>query len=350
METPPVPLLIVGNHLSAAGLNRSACEDLAGRLCASQWPALTTSHRKARLSRLADMMWTCWSDRHRFAVAQVDVFSGLAFCWAEAACWALRRSRKPYVLSLHGGALPSFARRWPSRVARLLSSAHTVTAPSGYLAEAMRTFREDLQVVPNALDTGAYRFVRRRRASPKLIWLRAFHKIYNPTLAPRTLVLLMRDAPSIRLEMLGPDKGDGSFQRTQRTAANLSVSHILNMPGPVTKQEVPERLNRSDIFLNTASVDNSPVSALEAMLCGLCVVSTNVGGIPALLEDGHDALLVPPDDPEAMAEAVRRILTQPDLAARLSWNARRKAERFDWGRVLPQWKALFAAAAQRPVQ
>jgi glycosyltransferase involved in cell wall biosynthesis len=336
--------------LSAAGVNRSVCEDLAGQLRAAAWPALTTSHRKAKVSRLADMAWTCWSARHRYEVAQVDVFSGPAFCWAEVACWVLRRARKPYVLTLHGGGLPSFARRWPGRVNHLLRSARTVTAPSGYLGDAMRTFRDDLQVVPNALDTQAYPFVPRRRASPKLVWLRAFHEIYNPALAPRVLALLAREIPGAQLAMLGPDKQDGSLQRTQQVAVDLGVRQIVDMPGPVAKRGIPDRLNRADIFLNTAGIDNTPVSVLEAMLCGLCIVSTNVGGIPALLEDGYDALLVPPNDPQAMARAVRRIVAEPALAERLSRNARRKAEQFDWSRILPQWKTLLASAARPQLQ
>jgi glycosyltransferase involved in cell wall biosynthesis len=81
------------------------------------------------------------------------------------------------------------------------------------------------------------------------------------------------------------------------------------------------------------------------MACGLCVVSTNAGGITYLLEHEHDALLVPPDDHEAMAAAVRRLLTEEGLAARISRNARRKAEQFDWSVILPQWEALLKGVA-----
>ena len=68
--------------------------------------------------------------------------------------------------------------------------------------------------------------------------------------------------------------------------------------------QVPSELNEFDIFLNTTFVDNTPVSVLEAMACGLCVVSTDVGGLSFLLEHEGDALLVPPDNPKAMAAAV----------------------------------------------
>ncbi len=84
-----------------------------------------------------------------------------------------------------------------------------------------------------------------------------------------------------------------------------------------------------------------PVSVLEAMGCGLCVVSTNVGGIPYLLEHEKDALLVPPGQADKMAAAVRRILTEPGFAEKLSRNARRKAEQFAWDAVLPKWENIL---------
>jgi glycosyltransferase involved in cell wall biosynthesis len=141
--------------------------------------------------------------------------------------------------------------------------------------------------------------------------------------------------------MVGPDKGDGSFEKTMEAANLLGVKDRIEFPGLVPKNDVPHWLNKGDIFLNTTNVDNTPVSVIEAMACGLCIVSTNVGGIPYLLEDGVDALLVPPEDPEAMANAVKRILTDPQLAASLSANARKKAEAFSWEKVLPMWEALF---------
>jgi len=80
------------------------------------------------------------------------------------------------------------------------------------------------------------------------------------------------------------------------------------------------------------------------MAAGLCVVSTNVGGIPYLVEAEHDALLVPSEDARSMANAVRRIVAKPDLSCELSCNARRKAERFDWSIILPCWQELFSCA------
>lgn len=340
-------LLIVGNFLSSSGLNKSVCEELAPRLEAAGWRVVTTSSCRGRVLRLLDMLATIWRTRNRYEVAQIDVFSGPSFLWAEATAWLLRRLKKPYVLTLHGGSLPDFARRWPKRVGSALSSASAVTTPSRYLQEQMRLYHDDLILLPNPIDISAYSYVQRDTPRPRLVWLRAFHAIYNPALAASVIARLRDEFPEVHLTMVGPDKRDGSLAEFQAAVRQLDIEGHVRYADGVPKGDVPGWLNSGHIFLNTTSVDNTPVSVIEAMACGLCVVSTAVGGIPYLLEDGCDALLVPPDDPAAMADAVRHLLTEPGLAAHLSRNARAKAEQFDWSIVLPQWERLLLDAQSR---
>ncbi|MCM3874269.1 MAG: glycosyltransferase family 4 protein [Pyrinomonadaceae bacterium] len=339
----PVAIMHVGNFLSWTGCNRSFIEELADRLEQAGWRVYRTSSLPSRPVRLADMATAIWLKRHRIAVAHIAVFSGPAFIWAEVSSLMMRAVRRPYVLSLHGGNLPKFAARWPSRMRRLLESAAKVVTPSPFLFEKMSEYRCDLTLFPNPIDLSCYDFTLRKRANPKLVWMRAFHNIYNPALAPKVLALLMHDLPDACLTMIGPDTNDASLKSTQRTAAEVGVSDRLSLPGRIPKQAVSAWLNRGDVLLNTTNIDNTPVSLLEAMACGLCIVSTNVGGIPYLLEDGLDALLVPPDNPEAMAAAVKRIFAEPGLSERLSLNARKKVEQFDWSVILPRWEQLFAS-------
>ncbi len=316
------------------------------QLTASGWRVITASAKRNRITRLLDMLAIVWRTRKAYRLAQVNVYSGPAFFWAEAVCGLLSFINKPFILTLHGGKLPEFADRWPRRVRRLLRSAAIVTTPSPYLLGQMKLYRAKLRLLPNALDLNKYSFRLRSKPQPRLIWLRAFHEIYNPLLAPQVLALLVGTFEDIRLTMVGPDKGDGTLQRTQQAAVSLNVIDRLTLTRGVPKAEVPTWMNASDIFLNTTNADNMPISVIEAMACGLCVVSTNVGGLPYLLTHEDDALLVPPNDPDRMAAAVRRLMTEPGLAARLSRNARQKVEQFDWSAILPQWEEIFAKTAR----
>ena len=335
-------ILLVGNFLGTGLIaTPGPGDELAAHLAARGNHVITVSHKHARVTRLFDMLSTIWQRRTEYDVAQVDVFSGAAFLWAELVALLLGMIRKPYILTLHGGNLPVFARRWTWRVRRLLQRAPIVTAPSRYLQAEMHPYRQDITLLSNPIEVGNYPYRLRSEARPRLIWLRAFHAIYNPQMAPRVINSLCATFPEITLVMVGPDKGDGTLQDTKALIEELGLQKQIEIVPGIPKSKVPQYMKGADILINTTTIDNTPISVLEAMACGLCVVSTNVGGIPYLLEDGYDALLVSPNNFDAMANAIQRILTEPNLAPCLSQNARRKTEQFDWSVVLPQWETLF---------
>ena len=339
-------LLFVGTHVTPDIGSRSVAETLAERLKRRGFSPQLTSRRRFRIARVLDMLATVWMARDTYDVAVVDVYSGAAFRWAEWVTRLMRITRKPFVLTLHGGNLPNFARMQPRRTARLLSRATIVTAPSRYLVDAMKAARSDVRVIPNPLDLETYRYTERTRPSPRLVWLRTFHRVYDPVLAVRVLARVASYAHDANLTMIGPDK-DGTLAHVRAEAERLGVLDRIIFTGGVPKSDVPSWLAKSDIFLNTTTIDNLPVSVLEAMATGLPVVSTRVGGIPYLVRNEHDGILVPAGDADAMADAVKRLLTEPGLAARLSRNARAKAETFAWEVVLPQWEALFLEVKRR---
>lgn len=339
-------VLLIGNFLSPSLGTRFYCEDLADHLRSGRWKVLTSSSKQNRLMRIIDMILTAYLKRKEYSVAHVDVYSGAAFLWAEMVCRVLKFIGKPYILTLHGGNLPSFSNHWRKRVIGLFASAVKVTTPSPYLFETMRVFRTDLYLLPNAIELPVYSFRLREQAHPRLIWLRSFHSIYNPCLAVKVVAVLKEEFPDIHLTMIGHDRGDGSRQYLQGLVAELAVENEIVFGNGVPKSEISQWMSKGDIFINTSNIDNTPISVLEAMACGLCVVSTKVGGIPYLLNDGYDALLVPPNDPESMANAVRRILTEPGLAPRLSKHARQKTDKFDWSNILTKWDALLGSVAK----
>jgi glycosyltransferase involved in cell wall biosynthesis len=335
------PVLFVGAFPRPAALERYVSGDLALRLHSRGWHTYITSRRTSRVLRALEIPFQTWCLRKKYSVACVDVYSGPAFLWAEAACSVLRALGKPYVLTLHGGNLPEFSREHPGRVQKLLSLAAAVTCPSAYLLAEMRPMRPDLILFPNGLDLTRYYFREPQLHPRHLVWLRAFHEIYNPVLAVEVLSRIRKDYPTVLLTMIGPCKGDGSLQKTKDATRRLGVETAVSFPGAIPKQDVARHLAQADIFLNTTNFDNTPVSVLEAMACGLPVISTEVGGISYLLKDNETALLVPPANAEAMTQALSRLLRETGLAARLARAARQQIAAFDWARVLPQWEGLL---------
>jgi glycosyltransferase involved in cell wall biosynthesis len=337
-------ILYIGNFLSSSIGIRYVCEDLSDQLEARGWTVLRTSAFLKKPLRLLDMIKSTLIKRHFYTLAVVDVFSGDAFIWAETVCNLLRLIRKPYILVIHGGAMGDFAERWPGRVKRLLRSAAAVSTPSLFLKDILSPLRDDMHYIPNAIELNNYTFRLRSNPEPRLCWLRAFHNMYNPELAIKTLSLILNHFPSASLKMIGPDKGDGSLQRTQRLAEQLGVTPQLQIRGSLPKSNIPQVLNESDIFINTTRYESFGIAVMEAAADGLCIVSTNAGEIPFLWKDGHEALIVSGDNSSAMAEAIIRLLTEQGLAERLSRNARTRTEKFDWDEILPEWEDLLLSA------
>jgi len=338
------PVLLVGNFLSSHDGRRTYSEDLAVRLERAGVPVLRASERMWKPARLADMVGAALGARGSYGAAIVDVYSGQAFLWAEAVARAVKARGRRLVLALHGGRLPEFARRHGERVARLLRLADAVVAPSGYLRDALARWRADIGVIPNAIELERYPFRLRLRAAPRMVWLRSFHEIYNPGMAVDVLARVRERHPEARLAMYGADK-DGSLAQCREAARRLGVERAVEFRGAIPKEQVGAALSEADVFLNTTNVDNAPVSVVEAMACGLCVVSTGVGGVPFLVEDGVEGLLVRPADADGMAQAVLRLAEEDGLSARLSGAAWRRAQRHGWGAVLPQWLELLGLEA-----
>ena len=93
-----------------------------------------------------------------------------------------------------------------------------------------------------------------------------------------------------------------------------------------------------------------PLSALECFASGLPVISTRVGGVPYIVEDGRTGLLVDVDDHEAMARAAFRLLEEDGLAARLAENGRRELARYEPEAVAQEWIALYESQIRMPTR
>lgn len=330
-------LLFIGNYF---GTNR-AWEEVPNRLSKLGFHCIITSRHIPRVQRLLDMITTIFLQRNSYALAVVDIFSGYSFFWAEVVTKILRSLNKPYILVLRGGGLVEFCTSHVIRTKKVFRKAIEIITPSKYLQEGLVELRPNIKYLPNALDLNLFYFKHRESITANLVWVRALHQIYQPQVAVKALALLKDQFPNIHLSMTGQDKKDGSREIIQNIIHDDSLKTNVTWIGQIPRISVPEILQKADIFLNTTLYEGFGTSVLEAAACGLCIVTTNVGELPYLWEEGVDALLVPPRNPEAMAAAVTRILTEPGLAARLSANARKKAERYDWSVILPQWEALF---------
>jgi colanic acid/amylovoran biosynthesis glycosyltransferase len=125
--------------------------------------------------------------------------------------------------------------------------------------------------------------------------------------------------------------GDGPQKAlVEKLVEQYHLQTAFELPGAVFQEHLKAYLNRADVFVlpcitaSSGDVDGIPVSLMEAMAMEIATVSTYVSGIPELIEDGESGLLVRERDPEALADALQRLLGDKELRTRLGKNGRRK--------------------------
>ena len=340
-------LFIAGNFLSAKTGTRGMCEDLAIQLRKKGFLIFTASDKLNKIVRMADLLWTAWRNRKRYQLAIVEIYSGLAFEWAWLLSKLLRILKKPFIAVLHGGKLAEFYRTKPRKVSEVLNNAALICSPSLMLQSAFQKEGFQVEYLPNGIDLSLYPFRKREIIEPKIVWLRAIHEIYNPLMAIQAFKLVLEAYPEAKLWMIGPDKADGTMPKLVVEIENLPKPEHVEIVGAVAKPDVPKWLNKADIFINTTNYESFGVSVVEAIACGLPVVSTDAGELPLLWQDGEEILLVSKGDAQGMANKILELLNGDVQAAQLALRAKEKAEQFDWENILPQWLNLIYKALRK---
>jgi len=212
-------------------------------------------------------------------------------------------------------------------------------APSNYLLEKFKENGfENIVFIPNSIQLEEYEYKNRIQVQPKLLWVRSFARIYNPEMAIHVFKHIKEKYPNATLTMVGPDK-DGSLIETRHLAESLNLN--VNFTGKLSKKNWTDLAKKHDIFINTTHFDNTPVSVIEAMALGLPVVTTNVGGIPYMLSNNENALLINDDKSIEMVNAIEVLINNEELVQKITSNAKVLVCNMDWQVVKLKWMDLL---------
>jgi len=330
-------IIYIGNNLFTS--NPTTLLQLSTLLTVSGFEVVIYSSKKNKVLRLFAMCFGVLKHLNS-AYLLIDTYSTFNFYYALIVSQLARFFSIPYIPILHGGNLPTRLKLNPWFSKLIFKNSYQNVAPSNYLLIEFQKKGFNTIFIPNTINIKNYEYKERNTVKPKLLWVRAFDKIYNPIMAIKVLYELKKAHPNAVLCMIGPDK-DGSLKEVKELAKQYGVLDSVEFTGKLSKESWIEKSKGFTVFVNTTTIDNTPVSVIEAMALGLPVVSTNVGGIPYLIQHGKNGMLVENNNVVQMVAVIEKLLQSTEKIKKVTTNARKMVEEFDSVFVKQQWINLL---------
>ena len=334
-------ILYIGNDLQVNSFTVTYISFFSKMLRKEGYKVRTASTKNNKALRLAEMLGLIAKHKNTTDIVLIDTYGAMNFYYAYLVGRACTLLGLEYIPILHGGNLPERLENSKKLSKSLFGNAKANIAPSKFLYDIFKSYGfENIQIIPNAIRTDKYPFKERQEFRPKLLWVRRFQKRYNPLMAIKVLQILKQKYPEASLCMVGPEK-DGSMAACKRLAKENDLE--VRFTGKLRKKHWAQLSRNYDFFINTTSIDNTPISVIEAMSLGLIIISTNVGGMPVLIDNGNDGILVEEGNAEEMSHEIIEIIEEPDKGHEICKNARVKVESFDWEAIKDKWNRVLDA-------
>lgn len=264
--------------------------------------------------------------RHR-----LDVLHSHEFMMAVLGALAAKREGCRHVITMHGGDYYTrkYRRRLALRFATALSS-HTVAISDDFrdgMVEFLHLGPGSIQLIHNGVASvvGSGGAVREELGvGPDEVLVLAVGSLY-PVKGHEFLLRAMTALPASGCRVVTAIAGTGFEEsRLRELATSLGINDVVQLLG--YRSDIPDLLDAADVFVMPSLSEGLPMAMIEAMLAGKPIVASDVGGIPELLSTTDVGILVPPRDPEGLANALGRVISDPELRRRLGSAARARAQ------------------------
>ena len=292
---------------------------------------------------------------HRARPDVVHVHEPLVPLVGPAAAFALD---VPRVLTFHataeGGSLPHLYRAVRAPARRIVAQADALTAVSpvaaAFHARMLGLDVDRFEIVPNGVDVRRFATAAAARRdvstdhrdpAPLVVFLGRLEHRKGADVAVQAFLRLAADRPDVRMRVLGDGPLAPAIARLRDSAAP-DVAERLDLHGRAAPGELPGLLAAADVaVLPSRGGESFGIVLLEAMAADVPIVATDIPGYRAVARHDREALLVPPDDAEALAAALGRVLDDPALAGRLRTAGRARAEEHDWSAVAERMRRIY---------
>ena len=293
--------------------------------------------------RLVPYLWSLWRTLGQTQVMHLMANSGWAWhLFAVPAIWMARFRSVPVVVNYRGGEAEQFLSRSQGLVRFSMRRVAWLIVPSAFLQEVFAHHGMPAAIVPNIINLARFHPRSARcTGSAHLVVARNLEPLYDNATAVRAFEIVLSQYPSAQLTIAGSGPHANYLKQL---VEELGLAHVVRFAGRLDRDAMAALYRSADIVLNPSLADNMPNSVLESLASGVPVVTTNVGGVPYIVQDGVTALLVPPADPQAMAAACLKILQSDDLWRQLSDAGLAEVQRYTWARVAPLLANVYRQA------
>jgi glycosyltransferase involved in cell wall biosynthesis len=210
----------------------------------------------------------------------------------------------------------------------------------------LRRFRGKTSLVPPGVDTRRFHPATCRVTVPRVLYVGSLnlsdqHKRFQDLL--EACAILRQEVPGLQLSAVGG--GDG-LRMCREIAAELGIEDLVRFHGRLEGEPLAEAYRDAAVLAVPSLRETFGMVITEGMASGLPVVAVNGGGVPDVVDDDQNGILVPPRDPAALADALRRVLTEPKLGDTLGQAGRTKVvEQLEWAHQIASMNRIFSQAA-----
>ncbi len=295
--------------------------------------------------RLVFYIINLWSVCGRVDLFHIMANSGWSWhLFTMPAVWIAKLRGVPTVINYRGGEAEKFFSQSFKYVKPTLNACSSIVVPSRFLEEVFSKRDVTTQIIANIIDLDRFNSTNNKsqQFTPHILVTRNLELIYDNETAIKAFNEILATYPKAGLTIAGTGP---ELENLQSLVEHLGLTQQVNFTGRVDTQQMPALYQSADIMLNPSRVDNMPNSILEALASGVPVVSTNVGGIPYMVEHDNSALLVGPEDYMAMANAIRKVLEDKQYQQNLVNSGLALVQQFAWSEVSKHWLSLYKKLA-----
>lgn len=243
---------------------------------------------------------------------------------------------------------------------RIIANVDRVIASSEHERQALVDLygarRDRVEVIPCGVDLTLFRPGDRSRARAELnlsgeviLFVGRMDPIKGLDLLLRA-VSLMRERPTLKLVVVGGSGTEDEMRRSQALVTSLGIDGRVEFRGSVAQEDLSSYYQAADVCVVPSHYESFGLVAIESLACGTPVVGSMVGGLPTVIHDGENGLLVPWRQPSEFAERIESILQDRNLSDSLSLHARPSVLKYGWGAVAGRISSVYndVAAARQP--